>query len=407
MLTALVIAAATCGLAACGDDGESGRGVTLNWWARDEPGAKYAMAVDRCNQQSGGRYQIKFNALGNDADTQRQQLVRRLAAEDDSIDLMNMDVVWTAEFAEAGWAKRFPDRNAAEIRSGSLKGPLQSATYKGQLYAAPLTTNTQLLWYRKSLVKQPPTTWDELIESTRQLRSKVSTPGAAYEGTTVWFNSLLESAGGRVLKTPETEDLGAGTERALQIMSRFSHDVADPSFSTMKEDQARLAFEQGNLAYQVNYPFIYASAKEGNPDLLKDLGWAPYPRVDRDKPVRAPLGGLNIGVGGNSKHATEAFEAAACLTDETSQRQYAREGGLPPTFAAIYDDPKFVEAYPMAPIIRDQVNNAAVRPSTPRYADVSLAIYGTLSPPTGYDPKSVLGELRENVKNALESKGLL
>src|ERR671934_197687 len=79
---------------------------------------------------AGGRYKIVFNALSNDADQQRQALVRRLAAKDSSIDIAGMDVVWTAEFAEAGWIKPWPAAEAAKIKQGTLAGPLRTATYK-------------------------------------------------------------------------------------------------------------------------------------------------------------------------------------------------------------------------------------------------------------------------------------
>jgi multiple sugar transport system substrate-binding protein len=89
-------------LAGCGGGG-GGQGVHLNFWAYNEPGGTFSGAAQRCTQQSDGRYTIQFHPLGNDPDTQRQQLVRRLAAKDSSIDIMSMDVIWTAEFAEAGW----------------------------------------------------------------------------------------------------------------------------------------------------------------------------------------------------------------------------------------------------------------------------------------------------------------
>ena len=34
-----------------------------------------------------------------------------------------------------------------------LKGALESATWKDKLYAAPFSSNTQLLWYRKSVAQ--------------------------------------------------------------------------------------------------------------------------------------------------------------------------------------------------------------------------------------------------------------
>src|SRR5919204_546519 len=126
---------------------------------------------------AGGRYKIVFNALSNDADQQRQALVRRLAAKDSSIDIAGMDVVWTAEFAEAGWIKPWP------------------------------------------------------------------------------------------------------------------------------------AFEAGKAAFEVNYPFIYPSAKEGAPQIFKQLAWKPYPAVDNGKPAKAPIGGVNLGVGAYTNHPAEAVAA--------------------------------------------------------------------------------------------------
>ena len=185
--------------------------------------------------------------------------------------------------------------------------------------------------------------------------------------------------------------------------------AADPSLSSQKEDQNRLAFETGQAAFQVNYPFIYPSAKENAPDLFKNLGWAPYPAVKNpaDAGRKAPIGGFNWGVGGYTKHPQEAFDAATCMRDEENQKEFALKGGLPPTLAALYDNKEFVKAYPFAPLIRKELQDAAVRPQTPLYSDVSLAIYKTISPPASIDPKSTAAKLRDRVKNALESKGLL
>jgi multiple sugar transport system substrate-binding protein len=405
---ALVVAVAL--LAGCGGGGGSGT-VTLNWWAYNEPSGSFREAADRCTAQSHGRYKIAFNPLGNNADEQRQSLVRRLAAKDASIDLMSMDVIWTAEFAEAGWVKPWPESLARQVRQGTLSGPVETATYQGRLYAAPANSNTQLLWYRKDLVKQPPKTWDELIDTAAKLpkAGRIEIQGAAYEGTTVWFNSLVESAGGTILDGPDRVALQQGpTLKATGIMSKLAHSkAADPSLSTQKEDQNRLAFEQGDAAFQINYPFIYPSAKEGNPAVYKQIGWAPYPSVTAGGPNKAPIGGFNWGVGGYTAHPAEAFAAAMCLRDEENQRGFALKGGLPPTLQSIYDDPKFQAQYPFAKVIRQQLDAPGVRPKTPLYADVSLAIYTTVSPASGIDQGSVYGTLRGRVQDALDSKGLL
>src|SRR3954469_19807973 len=185
--------------AGCGSSDKGGR-ATLNLWVFNEPSGSFTDAANRCSKASGGRYKIVYNKLSNDADQQRQSLVRRLAAKDSSIDIAGMDVVWTAEFAEANWIKPWPTRFAREVSQGTLPGPLKTATYKGRVWAAPANTNTQLLWYRKDLVKDPATTWDGLIKQAESLpkAGRIEIQGAQYEGTTVWFNSLVAGGGGTI-----------------------------------------------------------------------------------------------------------------------------------------------------------------------------------------------------------------
>jgi multiple sugar transport system substrate-binding protein len=407
--TVLGLLALTLVAAACGGSGKSGT-VTLNFWTYNEPGGTFQDASSYCSKQSGGKYTIKFNALGNDANTQRQSLVRRLAAGDSSIDLMGMDVIWTAEFAEAGWIKPFPVSVADEIKQGTLDGPVRAATYEGRLYGAPANSNTQLLWYRKDLVKNPPATWDALIDTASKLpkAGRIEIQGAPYEGTTVWFNSLVASAGGKILSGPTTPALDQTAQQAAAIMHKLATSkAADPSLSSQKEDQNRLAFEQGAAAFQVNYPFIYASAKEGAPALFKNIGWAPYPSVKQGGPNKAPIGGFNWGVGSHTQHPAEAFAAAKCLRDERNQRNFALKGGLPPTLSKLYDDQAFVKDYPFADVIRKQLNDPGVRPVSPAYADVSLAIYTTLSPASKIQPDGVLSTLKDQVSKALDSRALL
>ncbi len=397
----------------CGGSG-SGGPTELEFWSYNEPSGAFDSAVKYCNKQSKGEYEITYQKLGANADVQRQQLVRRLAAKDSSIDLLAMDVVWTSEFAEAGWIKAFPDAVKQAVEKDTLKGSLETATYQEKLYGAPANSNTQLLWYRKDKLKgAPPKTWKELISTAEKMKTKVEVQAAAYEGYTVWINSLIQSAGGQILSSPTKASLEqAPLRKALDIISSLARSsVADPSIDNSKEDSARLAFEptpsaEATAFFQINYPFIYPSgaAIKGFQD---KIGWAPYPRVDADTPAKAPIGGFNFGVGGYTKHAKESFDAVACLRNERNQRVAAVEGGLPPTLETLYDNPDFKKDYPFADLIRKSIDEGAPRPATPLYADLSLALASALSPPDKFDPKAEAdGGLKTTVQDALDGKGL-
>lgn len=406
---------------ACGSDSSSssnGGPVTVNVWAGTQPGGSFQAAAKQCTERSDGRYRIVFNALANNPDSQRQSLVRRLAAEDRAIDIVGMDVVWTAEFAEAEWILPFPEDVAKRVTDGMLEGPVKTATYDDRLYGAPGNSNTQLLWYRKDLVDgEPAQTWDGLIEQASKLEEggKIEIAGAAAENMTVWFNALVASAGGSVLDGPREPNFDEPVQRAVEIIGKLaSSKAADPALAQQKEDQNRLAFQSGAAAFMVNWPFVYPSIKEAADGgdktaqrVLDNLGWLPYPRVDADRRSAGPIGGFNWGVASTSANPDEAFDAAACLASEASQREYLEKDGLAPTLEKLYDDEATREIYPFADLIRRGLEQGAPRPATPAYADVSLAIYSTLSPPKNAAKPDALDELRGNLETALDPKGLL
>lgn len=401
--------------------GEGAEGPpTLRWYVFREPSGAFARAAAECTRAAGGRYRIEIAELPADADQQRIQIARRLAARDPDLDVLGLDVIWTAELAGAGWILPWDEiapGEAAAIRRRALAAPLATGTHRGRLYAAPFTTNVQLLWYRTDLVDEPPRTWDELIAAAEELARRgwphhAQVQAAPYEGLTVWFVSLLASAGGRVLEPGGGVTL---TERpgraALAVMGRFARSAAaPPALATTREDEARLAFEAGAAAFMVNYPFVWPSARENAPEIARVMGWAPWPRVDPDRPARVAVGGVNLGIGAFSRHPELAVEAASCLRSDRSQMRAALEGGLFPTTAALYERPELRAELPFLETFRETLRHATERPQSPAYADLSLAVQRVLHPPRRIDPEAPgphLEALRERLRRAVASRGLL
>ncbi|MET9909442.1 ABC transporter substrate-binding protein [Streptomyces sp. NPDC006476] len=411
MLAVLPLLAST--LAACGSGEGSGR-PTLNWYNFPDDSGALQKAADRCSQASHGRYKISYNKLPRAADGQRQQLVRRLAAHDNTLDILGLDVTWAAEFAEARWIREWTGAAKQQATEGTLRVPLQTSTWKNKLYAVPYNTNTQLLWYRKDLVPTPPKTWAEMLDMARNLARQgkphyVEIQGAQYEGLTVWFNTLINSAGGSILNPTATKpSLGAPAVRAATIMRNLARSVAaDPSLSNQMEDQNRLAMESGSAAFELNYPFVYPSMKANNPALFKNFRWALYPRVDANRPARPTIGGIDLAVSTYTRHPQLAFEAALCLRNRENQLTAALVGGLPPTLRGLYDEPPFIKAYPFAKDVLTSLQSASVRPLTPAYQNVSIAVSHTLSPPSAIKPVSSVRTIRDQIDAALQSKGVI
>ncbi len=398
----LVAAAATAvvasSLAACGSD--SGGTPVLNWYINPDSGGQAEIA-SRCTEASDGAYRIEVAQLPRTSDGQREQLVRRLAAEDESIDIMSLDVVFAPELAQAGFLAPVPEDLGARVSEGVVAGSLESATWDDELVAIPFWANTQLLWYRKSVAEaagldmSQPVTWDQLIKAAQDQQKILSAQGRRSESLTVWLNALIESAGGHIIAENSTDpdkiklglDSDAG-KRAAEVM----HDVAvsgavGPAFSTSSEDISASQFESADAGFMVNWPFVWAQAQtkveagtldQSVPD---DYGWALYPRVDADTPSAPPLGGINLGVSAFSRHADLAYDATECITSDENQTYYMNTNGNPASSAAVYDDPEVQKVYPMADTIRDSLAAAAPRPLTPYYSEVTGGIQREYHPP--------------------------
>lgn len=419
-------------LAACGAADE---GVVLRFYTPADGATQYAQAAADCTRQARGGYRIEQVTLPRQADDQRLQLARRIVGNDPTIDILGMDVTWTAEFAEAGWIRPFPDRVSAQIRDGTLDAAYDTGTWRDRLYAAPLNTNTQLLWYRKDLMPggRAPRTWDELLAiagrlAGQNLPSWIEAQGSQYEGLTVWFNTLLASAGGRITaEDGTTVTLGEGdaTGRALTVLRRVATAPgADPSLSQRDEGGNRLAMESGRAAFMVNYPFVLPGIAEngggafldarGNPT-GKDTGrrvqdvfaWAPYPAMEPGRPAAVTIGGLNLAVSSTSLHYDQAVDAVLCLRNRDNQLRNAVDGGVPPTLEALYTDPAFQREYPAWQAIKQSLDSASVRPKSPAYQSISIVVSALLNPPAEIDPPATQAELVRQVQRAVNSEGLV
>ncbi len=416
VLTCLVAAiAAAVTLGACGDSSADTGPRELTYFVAIQPGGTIEDASARCSKESGGRYEITPEFLPTDASQQREQLVRRLGAEDPSIDIIGMDVIWTGEFANAGWVEEWTGPLKKQVTEKVFPNVIETASFEGKLYAAPFNTNTQLHWYRKDLVPKPPKTWDEMIDQAENLKEAgtIQVQANRYEGFMVWANALIESAGTEVLSGPETVDLEQGpTEAALAVMGRLARgSAAPPSLSTSDEDSARLGFEAGESAFMTNYTFAYASAQTEAPEIGKEMGFARFPAVVPGTPSKPPLGGFNLAVSAFSDNKDVAFDAAACLAGKQSQLTAVELDGLPPSRSDLYADKAVTEAYPgFAELVKESIEESGPRPTSPAYQDVSLAVQRSLHPPDKIDPEDpepTYDELRSNLEDAVKREGLL
>jgi multiple sugar transport system substrate-binding protein len=370
--------------------------------------------IANCNEQANGRYTIVGNLLPSDADGQRDQLVRRLAAKDAGMDLLGMDVTWTAEFAEANWVRELTPQQISQANADILQPPIDTATWKDKQYGVPKHTNVQLMWYRKSLVPNPPKTFDEMMAQSQALKDQgkpfeIGFTAAQYEGYVVNINNLIKGYGGRVVNPDSTAPaIDDKTVQALTLLQKLaSSGLVSSSLSNAQEPEVFADLQAGRSAFSLNWPYVLSAMREANPELVPDLGYAPYPTVNPGETPTTTLGGMNYAISTYSRHPDEAFDAAMCMRSPESQLKHALDAGNPPTNRTVYDQPEFQEAYPMYNELLLQLENAVPRPISPVYQNISTVLSTTLSPPAAIQPQASADELNTAIQNAIEGKGIL
>jgi multiple sugar transport system substrate-binding protein len=411
-------------LSACG--GGSGGPPTLTWYTNPDSGGQAEIAA-RCTDAAGGKYRIETAVLPRDASSQREQLVRRLAANDSSIDIMSLDPPFIPEFAQAGFLAPVPDDVAGRVTQDVVRSAIEGSTWDGALVAVPFWANTQLLWYRKSVAEAAgldmtrPVTWDQVTAAAQAQHKLLGVQGARAESLTVWFNALIESAGGSIIAENSTDpkkiqlgltsDAGVRAAQVLRDVSRSGQ--AGASLSTATEDTTATGFEGPDAGFQVNYPFVWGRAlaaveagtmPQSVPD---DFGWALYPQVDAGTPSAPPYGGINLGISAFSQHVDFAYAASECITSTENQAYYFTTNGNPASDSTVYTDPEVLKVFPMAPTILQSLDQAAPRPQTPYYSEVSGGLQREYHPTSSVNPRTTPQKATDFITAVLRKEQLL
>ncbi len=339
------------------------------------------------NQQNPSQ-QVTLLLLPEASNDQLAQLVANLQAKSDEYDVIDMDVIWTAEFASNGWIIPLPE---SQFPLGDfLKPAVDTAMYQGRLYAVPDYSNADLLYYRKDILakagKQPPKTWAQLQQLAETVAPKYGLYGyagtfAPYEGLTVNFAEAVQSAGGSIL-SPEGTKVTVDSAKALKglefLVNGFRQGWIPKVTLTYEEESAQNAFEAGKFLFLDNWPDVYAALSTPGPQnkVYGRFGIAALPGLDGTG--SSSLGGANLAISAYSQHQRTALNFIKYMTDLANERQMLEQGSFPPVWTQLYTDKSLISSYHYLPVLEQAINSAQPRPAITNYDQASLAISSTV-----------------------------
>ena len=356
---------------AIGKDNSGWLQGVITGWNTDHPGQKVTLLL-----------------LPEAANDQLAQLVANLQAKSDLYDVIDMDVIWTAEFASNGWIIPLPQ---SQFPLGDfLKPAVDTALYQGRLYAVPDYSNADLLYYRKDILakagRQPPTTWAQLQQLAKTVAPRYGLYGyagtfAPYEGLTVNFAAAVQSAGGSIL-SPEGTKVTVNSAQALQglqfLVNGFRQGWIPKVNLSYEEESSQDAFAAGAFLFLDNWPDVYAALSEPGPrnKVYGKFGVAALPGPDGTG--SSSLGGANLAISAYSQHQRTALDFIKYMTNLDNERQMLEQGSFPPVWTKLYTDKSLIHSYPCLPVLEQAINSAQPRPAITNYDQASLAISSTV-----------------------------
>jgi multiple sugar transport system substrate-binding protein len=331
------------------------------------------------------KQKVTLLLLPEASNDQLAQLVANLQAKSDVYDVIDMDVIWTAQFASAGWIIPLPESQFPDLKD-FLKPAVDTAMYQGRLYAVPDYSNADLLYYRKDILdeagRQPPRTWAQLRELAETVAPKYGLYGyagtfAPYEGLTVDFAGAVQSAGGSIL-SPDGTKVTVDSPQALSalefLVNGFREGWIPQQDLKFEEESAQAAFESGKFLFLDNWPDVYEAVSVPTPGnkVYRKFGVVALPGLNGVG--SSSLGGANLAISAYSQHQRTALRFIQYITNLANETTMLKQGSFPPVWKQLYTDKSLVASYPYLPTLEQAIDSAEPRPVMTNYGQASLAI---------------------------------
>ena len=370
-------------VAACARTGGKRETVlTFSGSALGAEGTLVAKQLQRFMRLNPG-IRVELQRTPDDASQRHQLYVQWLNARVGNPSILQLDVVWTPEFAAAGWV--LPLDRYGPVKSEFFPATIAANTWAEKLYALPWFADVGLLYRRTDLVAREPRTLEEMVGDAQSAMSRRGGPrygivsqGARYEGLITGFVEYLGAFGGRII-----DDRGEvvvnrpEAVRALEFMrdELYRSHVAPLDVLTWHEEEARFAFQNGNAVFMRNWPYpVAAMSDTAQSKVAGKFAVSPMP-ASGTAPAghsTAALGGAQLAINAYTEFPDAAYKLIAYLTAPEQMLERAQAVGQYPTRPALYDDARLRGALSI-PLenARRAIESATPRPVTPIYTELS------------------------------------
>ena len=362
-------------VAAC-RSAESTDVLTFSGSAVGREGEIVRRQLERFAEERGVRVEVR--ATPDAADQRHQLYVQWLNARSADPDVLQLDVIWTPEFAAAGWILPLDRFNPAA--DAFFPSTIAANRWAGALYAVPWFVDVGMLYWRTDLLERPPDRLETLAADVSRARERGDASlgfvwqGARYEGLVTVFLEYLGGFGGRILdeagRVVVNSEAGVG---ALTLMrdAIYQDGIVPLAVLTWHEEETRFAFQNGEAVLMRNWPYAFSLLEAQDSRVRSRFGVAPMPAAAGGTPT-ATLGGSQLAINAHTLQPDAAYALIEYLTRPEQMIERAQVIGQYPARQALYETDVLDAALGISAAEAERIIEAAVpRPVTPVYTELS------------------------------------
>ncbi len=314
------------------------------------------------------------------------KIVTAAAAKAGTYDVILLDCIWPAEFAEAGFLLDVTDRITDEMKEDIWPGALQAVTYKGQLYGMPWLNDVLYFYYNTEMLEQagftePPKTWDELMEQSLAMKEKgiVEYPIIEFfaqdEGLTCEFVLYLFTFGGQFVDEDNNPLFNSpeGLAAVQFMVDGMEKGLFNPASLESTYEEVRHTFSQGAAAFSFNWAYQLNLANDpAESQIAGKAEIALIPGGPGDASATTN-GGMGLSIMADSDNPDEAWEYILHMSSKDIQKRYAMNAL--PIWSSLFEDPDVIEMQPkLVDLSKEQYKYMQNRPLVPFYSEMSRVL---------------------------------
>jgi len=315
-------------------------------------------------------------------------------------DIILLDLIWTADFAERNIIDPIPGSLETKVKKGIIPEIYRAFYYKNKLWAVPFLANFQLFYSNMDLLRKtgfniPPASLKEMVSmaSTAKEKGIIKYPlfdsFRKQEALVCEYVWLVGAFGGNLMdKDGKINLITAPNKKALNFLSDlFKKGLMNPYSLKSEEVFSAEVFTMGDALFTTNWTFLSGLIKNSSLPIAKYGKASLIPiaenQTNASSNTSTVSGFQGLTVTRNSRHKKSAWKFIQFLSSPSFQKKHLEEMSV---WKEVWLDPQTQRRDPDINLKRKQILGVHNRPIHPQYRRISAILQNWIY-------KTLLGEI--------------